>query len=61
MHSINSRIHKDEKVVIDRAIRTEFIIEANNLSEVMVSFFRENVNRILVLITNSKMQWLSSI
>ena len=58
---MNKGLYIDERQVVDRAIRTEFILGLNRLENNMTNFFSRNVDRILKAPVNMKMQWLASI
>ena len=60
LHVVNKDLYIDKRQVVDRAIRTEFILGLNGLENNMTNFFSRNVDKILKALVNMKMQQLES-
>ena len=54
-------MHKLEWEAIDKAIRGEFMIGLDSTDNSIAGFFWGNINQILAIHTNIKIQWLESV
>ena len=61
LYHINGGVHKLEQEAIDKAIQGKFMIGLDSIDNSIAGFFWGNINQVLTMHTNTKMQWLESV